>query len=109
MAVARGLLAGLADLGVEPEVGDELARIPEPADVADAGHERRSRVQVDPGHGHQPAHLLGVDRGLGEIPVDQRELLMADNVLHIVLPVAAFAAGLAPPQDRARVSTPRTT
>jgi hypothetical protein len=78
VAVARGLLAGLADLGVEPKVGDELARISEPADVADAGHERRGRVQVDPGHGHQPAHLGGVDRGLCQRPVDLGDLLVEE-------------------------------
>jgi hypothetical protein len=40
---------------------------------------------------------------LGLFPVNA-----ADNVLHIVLTVAAFAAGLAPLRDRARASSPRT-
>jgi hypothetical protein len=40
---------------------------------------------------------------LGLFPVNP-----ADNVLHIVLTVAAIAAGLAPYADRARAETPRT-
>jgi hypothetical protein len=40
---------------------------------------------------------------LGLLPVNP-----ADNVLHIVLTVAAVAAGLAPARDRHRVETPRT-
>jgi hypothetical protein len=41
---------------------------------------------------------------LGLFPVNA-----ADNILHIVLTLAAFAAALAPLRDRSRVSTPRTT
>ena len=41
---------------------------------------------------------------LGLFPVNP-----ADNILHIVLTLAAFAAGLAPVRDRARTGTPRTT
>jgi hypothetical protein len=41
---------------------------------------------------------------LGLFPVNA-----ADNVLHIILTVAAFAAGLAPLRDGRRVSAPRTT
>jgi hypothetical protein len=41
---------------------------------------------------------------LGLFPVNP-----ADNILHIVLTAAAFAAGLAPLRDRARASAPRTT
>jgi hypothetical protein len=40
---------------------------------------------------------------LGLFPVNA-----ADNILHIVLTLAAFAAALAPLRDRSRVSTPRT-
>jgi hypothetical protein len=41
---------------------------------------------------------------LGLFPVNA-----ADNILHIVLTLAAFAAALAPPRDRRRESAPRTT
>ena len=41
---------------------------------------------------------------LGLFPVNP-----ADNILHIVLTVAAFAAGLAPLRERTRASAPRTT
>jgi hypothetical protein len=41
---------------------------------------------------------------LGLFPVNA-----ADNILHIVLTLAASAAALAPLRDRSRVSTPRTT
>jgi hypothetical protein len=41
---------------------------------------------------------------LGLFPVNA-----ADNILHIVLTLAAFAAALAPLRDRSRVTTPRTT
>jgi hypothetical protein len=41
---------------------------------------------------------------LGLFPVNA-----ADNILHIVLTFAAFAAGLAPLRDRSRASTLRTT
>ena len=41
---------------------------------------------------------------LGLFPVNP-----ADNILHIVLTVAAFAAGLAPLRERTRATTPRPT
>jgi hypothetical protein len=41
---------------------------------------------------------------LGLFPVNP-----ADNILHIVLTVAAFAAGLAPLRDRTRATAPRPT
>jgi Domain of unknown function (DUF4383) len=41
---------------------------------------------------------------LGLFPVNP-----ADNILHIVLTLAAFAAGLAPLRERARARAPRTT
>src|SRR3954463_7410807 len=40
-AVTRGADARLADLGVQAEVADELARLGEAADAADGGDERR--------------------------------------------------------------------
>ncbi len=48
--------------------------------------------------------LIDGEDVLGLFPVNP-----ADNVLHIVLTLAAFAAGLAPLRDRTRVNTPRTT
>jgi hypothetical protein len=48
--------------------------------------------------------LIDGDDVLGLFPVNA-----ADNVLHIVLTLAAFAAALAPLRDQSRVSTPRTT
>ena len=51
--------------------------------------------------------LIGLIDGkdvLGVFPVNP-----ADNILHIALTIAAFAAGLAPPRDRTRVNAPRTT
>ncbi len=41
---------------------------------------------------------------LGLFPVNP-----ADNILHIVLTLAAFAAGLAPRRDQTRATAPRTT
>jgi hypothetical protein len=79
--VAGALLSGLAHLGIEAEVGDELARVPEAPDVPHAGHEGRGRVQVHPGHRHQPPHLGGVDRGLGERAVDLRDLAVEEGDL----------------------------
>src|SRR5215207_1563446 len=74
VAGACGPLAGLAHPRIEPERGDELARVAEAADVADAGHERRRGLQVDPGHAHQLAHLAGTDRRLGQRAVDRGDL-----------------------------------
>ncbi len=51
--------------------------------------------------------IIGLINGhdvLGLLPVNP-----ADNVLHILLTVAAFAAGLAPAGDRTRAATPRAT
>jgi hypothetical protein len=48
--------------------------------------------------------LIDGEDVLGLFPVNP-----ADNVLHILLTVAAFAAGLAPLRDRTRVSATRTT
>jgi hypothetical protein len=41
MAVGRGPGPGLADARIEAEIGDELARRAEAADVADRRQERR--------------------------------------------------------------------
>jgi hypothetical protein len=54
VAVVGGPGAGLADLGIEAEIGGQLAPIGEAADVADGGHERRRDDHVDAGDGHQP-------------------------------------------------------
>ena len=48
--------------------------------------------------------LIDGEDVLGLFPVNP-----ADNILHIVLTVAAFAAGLAPLRDRAPASAARTT
>ena len=55
---------------------------------------------------HDTARLAALSFGaiFGLFPVNP-----ADNILHIVLTVAAFAAGLAPLRDRARATAPRTT
>ena len=81
VAVAHPLLAGLAHPWVEPQVGDELARAPEAADVPHAGQERRRRVHVDAGHRHQPAHPLGAQRRLREHAVDRSDLLVEEGDL----------------------------
>ena len=47
--------------------------------------------------------LIDGEDVLGLFPVNP-----ADNVLHIVLTLAAFGAGLAPYRDRARAPSPRT-
>jgi hypothetical protein len=78
VAVACRLLARLSHPRVEPEVRDELARVAEAADVADAGHERGRGLQVDSGHAHQPAHLAGTDRRLGQRAVDRGDLLVEE-------------------------------
>ena len=55
---------------------------------------------------HDTARLAALSFGaiFGLFPVNP-----ADNILHIVLTVAALAAGLAPLRDRTRVSAARTT
>jgi hypothetical protein len=73
-AAARRRLAGLADLRVQAEVGDEFAAGQKPARVADGGDERRGADQVDPGDGHQPADLRPLERLLGDQPLDRDDL-----------------------------------
>ena len=103
MAYARGV-------GVSHTAFDEL--IPEWTPLAmesalgDGWTEasvHRLRVLAQVGEGHTARVIDGNDV-LGLFPVNA-----ADNILHIVLTLAAFAAALAPLRDRSRVSTPRTT
>jgi hypothetical protein len=51
---ARGCDAGLADLGIQAEIADELARIVETPNVADGGDEGRGRHQAAAGDRDQP-------------------------------------------------------
>src|SRR5215207_9360024 len=74
LAVARRGLAGLANPGVEPDVGDELSRCRKAADVADRGPEGRRRDQVHPRHAHQPPDLGGFERRSRQHPLRLRDL-----------------------------------
>src|SRR5215211_2281405 len=69
VAVTRRGLAGLANAGVEPDVGDELSRRLEALDVADRGSEGRRRDEVHPRHAHQPADLRGFERRSRQHPL----------------------------------------
>ena len=70
--------ARLADLGVQAEVADQLARLVEAADVADGGDERRRGHQAHPGHGHQSLDRLGAERVLGDRALEDRDLAVEE-------------------------------
>src|SRR5215211_7648818 len=59
---------------IEPQIGDQLPRAAEPADVADRGQKRRRADHVHPGHGHQPACLRRAQRLAGDQPLDRSDL-----------------------------------
>ncbi len=48
-AVDRGGVAGLADLRVQPDIGDQPIRVGEPGEVADRSHDRDPCDRVDTG------------------------------------------------------------
>jgi len=54
--VHRCGVARLAHPRVEPEIGDQLVRVVEAAEVADRGHDRDPGDRVDAGDRHQPGH-----------------------------------------------------
>jgi hypothetical protein len=79
--VLGGLITGLADPWVQPEVADELVGVREAADIADRRQERGRHDEVDPRDGHQPADLRplhGVQRDepldLGDLAVEEGDL-----------------------------------
>jgi hypothetical protein len=74
LAAARRRAAGLADLGVQAQVGHQLAAGQEPARVADGRDERRGADQIDARDGHQPADLRPRERLLGDQPLDGGDL-----------------------------------
>jgi hypothetical protein len=65
--VPRLGLAGLAHLGVEPDIADQLLGRLEAVDVADHRHEGGGRDEAHPGHRHQPLDLLRRERQPGEL------------------------------------------
>ena len=69
---------GLADLRVQPEVGDQLAPVREPADVTDRRQKRDRDDQVDARNGHQPTRLGPVERVVRDRPIDQRDLAVEE-------------------------------
>ena len=71
-------LAGLAHLGIEPDIGDELSRALKAADVADRGDEGGRRDEVYPRHAHQPADLLGGERHPGEPALERLDLAVEE-------------------------------
>jgi hypothetical protein len=73
-SVGRWAGTGPADARIEAEIADQLARRPEAADIADRGQERRRADHVDARDGHQPACPPRGQRGLGNEPVDGRDL-----------------------------------
>jgi hypothetical protein len=73
-AVDPGGVAGLAHLGVEADIGDQLVRVGEAGEVTDCGDDADPGNRVDPGDGHQPGHHR-VGQGLhGELTVHDRQL-----------------------------------
>ena len=74
VAVVGRRVAGLADLGIQAEVGGQLAAICEAADVADGGHEGRRDDDVDAGDGHQPLDLRPGQRVGGDQLLDRGDL-----------------------------------
>jgi len=77
-AVCRRAVAGLADAGVEAEVGDESVGTVEPVEVADCGEDRDRDGDIDPGHGHQSRDDRVVERLQGDVAVDLGELLAVE-------------------------------
>ena len=72
------LVAGLAHARVEPEVADEPARAREALDLADRGDERERDRAVDAGDRQQPLHGGRGEADLGQLAVDESELLTGD-------------------------------
>ncbi len=76
--VRRGLSAGLAHPGVEPEVADELLGRAEATEVADRGDDRERDGRVDTGDRHQPLDLSAGQRDAAELGVDDPQLLAVE-------------------------------
>jgi hypothetical protein len=77
-AAARRRLAGLADLRIQAQVGDQLAAGEEPLWVADGGDEARGADQVHARDGHQPPDLRPLQRLLGDQPLDRGDLAVEE-------------------------------
>ena len=67
-------LTGLADLTIQAQVADELARAREAADVTDGREERRGDDHVDAGHGHQAFDVWPLQRVERDQPLDLGDL-----------------------------------
>jgi hypothetical protein len=77
-AVAGGAHSGLADLGVQSQVADELVGAREPAEVLDRGEDGQRHDRVDPRHGHEASDHRIVQRLDCELGVDRFELVAVE-------------------------------
>jgi hypothetical protein len=76
--VARGVVARLADLGIEAEIGNELAGRGEAPDVADRGDQRGGAGHIDPGHRHEPLRFARTEDKVRDLGVEQRNLAVEE-------------------------------
>jgi hypothetical protein len=78
MLLPRRLGAGLAHLGVEAEVADQLPGGREATDVTDRGQQGAGGDDVDPGESEQPTQLVRGEHQLGQRPIDRRDLAVKE-------------------------------
>jgi len=88
--VDGGAVAGLADPGVQAEIGHEAVGVGEAREVADGGEQRHGDGDINAGHGHEPGGGGVVDRLEGDVPIDGGqfgavEVQLADQRLYAAL------------------------
>jgi len=74
-AVRRGRTAGLADPGVQTEIGDQLLGATKAPEVADCCDERECDGRVDARDRHQSLDLVALERDASQRGVDDPQLL----------------------------------
>jgi hypothetical protein len=88
-AVDRGGVPGLADLRIQPDIGDQPVRIGEAAEVADRGNNRDCGDRIHPGNGHQPGHHRIGQRFDGQLPIHEGEF----GAVEVQLPQQSLHGG----------------
>ncbi len=76
--VDGGTLAGLANLGVQAEIGDQLVGGGEPGEVPDSGNDREGHGNIDTRHRHQAGDNRIVDGLDGDVSIEDRQFVAVE-------------------------------
>jgi len=93
-SVMSGSQSRLTYPGVKAKVADELPGALETADIADRGHDTSGDREVDAGDRHQPLDCLVVEGALGDLAIEDVQVICEPvELAHVSIDGAAFVVG----------------